>query len=603
MDGAGRGVKENSARGRAVKSYGSALLLAAAMFVGMGRAHAGTPDIPKTLPDAYLSLAFVNESGVQGLDWLRAALPAALGEKLEAHPSLRAAYGELVVPDGVPPALIDHSVVEAAAATAGAKFVFTGSFRRPNWKLELTLKLWQVEHGKATVVGEAKKLGDFSDCHDLLYDLASDLLGKAGRAVPADAAEKVKRAPTADFYAFTLYGRGLAALHGLGGTPDLAKAEKAISRSVFIDPKFAEAHRLLAIVYQRKGQPAKARGQLGYALDLRPDYYAPLALLVKSSFLARDRDEGVSLAEKALALRPWDLEVRYMLAEMLWEETDVDGAHLELGRIVAVNPDHLAARRILVLVHASKGNAAELAAELEKIIVLDPEDEPAKLDLAAAYHELGRDSDAITIYDAIVKRNPKHMQALKFLGDLYRSRWDLKSAIAYYEKALETNRNDPRPYFLLGAAHVEAGNAKEALRIYKQAQRFTRYLGETYSNLGAIYYGQGDNETALWYLGQAVKKRPSNPRVRYNFGLALAKAHKRDRALAEFILATELDPSEAEFRYALGVAYLRLGKIEEAEKAFAEAARLDPQHDDARHNLHLIDELRRRATEGEIQVE
>lgn len=569
-----------------------------------GGARAATPDIPKSLPDGYLVLPFENASGVSSLDWLRLALPAALGEKLEAHPGLRALFGELVVPEGAPPEKIDaDAVTTAAAAVAGVRFVWTGTFKRPNWKLELTLQLWRVSGGKATLVGEQKKLGDFSDCHDLMAAAAIDLLAKGGVTTSKEEAEAIARVPTSDFYAFTLYGRGLLALHGLGGKSDLAKAEKAINRSVFIDPKFAEAHRLLAVVLERKGQSAKAKGQLTFALDLRTDYYGPLALLVKAAYTARQRDEAIPLAERALALRPWDVQVRYYLADMLWEESDVDGAWTELERIVTVEPDHLAARRILVLVHASKGNGEELAGALEKIIALDPDDEAAKLDLGAAYHAIGRDEDAIVIYDAIVKVNPKHLQALKFLGDLYASRGDMKTAIAMYEKALEANKSDPRPYFLLGAAYHSSGKTKDALRIYKKAQKFTKYLGETYSNLGAIYYETGDNETALWYLQQAAKKRPSNPRVHYNYGLALSKAHKRDRAMEQMRLATELDPNEPDFHYALGVIMLRLGKIEDAEKAFQKAAELDPEHDDARHNLALIEELRRRAKEGEIQVE
>jgi len=63
------------------------------------------------------------------------------------------------------------------------------------------------------------------------------------------------------------------------------------------------------------------------------------------------------------------------------------------------------------------------------------------------------------------------------------------------------------------------------------------------------------------------------------------------------------NPADADIQFELGVAELRLGRLEEAEKAFQEAVRLDPRHEDALHNLKLIDELRRRAREGEIQIE
>lgn len=591
MDGAGGRVK-----------FCRVFALVAVLVGASGApASAATPEIPKRLPDGYMVLAFENQSGVAGLEWMRIGLPVILGEKLEAHPGLRPTYGRMVLPSGAPPAAIDAAAVARAGRAQGALFVWTGEYTRKNWKLELTVRLWKIDGETATLVGEKTEYGDFGRAFAMLDEAILELVARAGRPAPAATADAIRRAPTQDFYAYTLYGRGVLALHGLGRAQDLAKAEKDLARSVFIDPKFAEAHRMLALLYEAKGQPAKARGQLVYALDLRPDYYAPLAALVAIAVEAKERDEAIALATRALALRPWDHEVRFALGAMLWEEGDVDGAHLELSRLTAAKPDHLAARRVLVLVHSAKGDGASLAAELEKILQLDPDDEAARLDLGAAYHALGRDPEAIAIYEAVVEKNPKHLQALKFLGDLHKSRGELGRAIVYYERALAANRNDPRPYFLLGAAYVEAGDDKKAIRIYLQAQRFTRYLGDAFNNLGAIYYRMGRNDEALWYLGIAAKKKPSSAKVHYNHGLALVKAHRRDQAIESFTRAAELDPTDAEIRYAMGVVLLRMGRLEDAEAAFEEAARLDPQHEHALHNLRLIDDLRRRAQEGEVQ--
>ena len=562
-----------------------------------------TPDIPAALPAGYIVLPFVNESGVSGLEWMRAGLPAALAEKLEGHPGLRALYGPLILPDGAAASVVDGAAAAAAAAPTGAALVWSGSYSRPNWKLELVLRLWRIEAGQATLVGEKVEHGEFGDCFDLLDDAALELLAKAGLPAKGTAVDQIRRAPTHDFYAFTLYGRGLYELRGLGGPADLARAEKDLTKALFIDPKFAEAHLRLAVLYAREGQAAKASGQATYALDLRPDYYAPLAVLVEAAYDAKDRDTLIPLARRALTLRPWDLDVRYRLGATLWEGGDADGALVELERLVRHKPDHLAARRVLVLIRASKGDAGGLASELEQIVRLDPSDEAARLDLGAAYHALGRDSDAIAAYQAIVDRNPKHMLALKFLGDLYRARGDLPMAIQSYERALAVDRDDPRPYFLLGAAYLDAGREGDALKVYLAAQRFDRYLPETYSNLGAIYYRRGDNEQALWYLGKAVAKRPANPRIHYNYGLALARAHKRDAALREIQAAVALDATDAGFQFALGAAYLRVGKVAEAEAAFHECLRLDPAQADAEHDLALIEELRRRARDGEIQIE
>jgi Flp pilus assembly protein TadD/TolB-like protein len=561
-----------------------------------------TPEIPKQPPEGSLVLPFLNASGAGGLEWLRAGLAAELSEKLEHHPGLRSLNGEAIVPEGAP-GTVDAAGVAAAARKVGARWVWTGSYSRPNWRLEFNLRLWSVENGVATLVAEKRERGDFSDAFELLDDAIAELLAAAERPMPAPAVARARRLPTKDFYAFTLYGRGLQDLVGLGRPPDLAKSAKELTKSVFIDPKFAEAHRMLAVLHRRRGEIGAARGQLNYALDLQPEYYAPLALLVRMAYEARQRDEAIELAVRALSLRPWDVQVRYLLGDMLWEEGDTEGALRELKRITDVNPDHLPARRVLVLVHAAMGNVADLASELEQITRLDPDDEPAKLDLGAAYHALGDDERAIGIYDAVIAKNPKHLQALKFLGDLHRKKGDLDTAIGFYERALATNRNDPRPYFLLGAAYLSAGQDDKALKIYREAERFPRYLAETYSNLGALYYKRGDNGAALGYLRYAAARKPANPRIHYNYGLALERAHVRDKALEEFITASELDPTEADFQYGLGVALLRVGRLEDAEKAFQAAVKLDPAHKDAQHNLQLIDDLRRRAREGEIQVE
>jgi Flp pilus assembly protein TadD len=540
-----------------------------------------TPEVPAKLPAAFAALAFENRSGVGGLDWLTVALPFALAEKLEAHPGLRSLGGPLAV----------------AESDAGAALVFRGWFSRPSWRLELTVTLAQG----GRVIGEETRRGDFSDCFEMLEDAATALLDKAGEPVPEPALARFRRRPTRDFYAFTLFGRGLLALWGKGADPEAAV--KTLERAVFIDPRLAEAHRALGVAWERLGQPGKARGQLSYAQDLTPDSYWPVALLARAAHAAKDRDEAMELAAKALVLRPWDLETRYLLGEMLWEEGDETRARRELQRVTAAAPDHLAARRLLVLVHASKGDLEELAAELAKIVELDPVDVAARVDLGAAEAALGREDEAIAAYQGVIATHPRHLQALKLLGDLHRQRGELDQAIACYERALKANREDPRAYFLLGSAYLSAGLKDKALRIYLQAQRFSRYLPETYSNLGALYYQKGSNDEALWYLRAASASRPDNPRIHYNYGLALARAHARDRALAEFLRAVQLAPEDPELHFALGVSYLRLGRVDAAEKAFGDAVRLDPDHEGAQQNLKAIDELRRKATDGEVRIE
>ena len=58
-------------------------------------------------------------------------------------------------------------------------------------------------------------------------------------------------------------------------------------------------------------------------------------------------------------------------------------------------PDHLPARRVLVLIHASRSDTTKLVAELEAIAARAPDDLDVKADLATAYGAVGEWDKAI----------------------------------------------------------------------------------------------------------------------------------------------------------------------------------------------------------------
>jgi len=556
------------------------------------------------LPTGYAVMPFENRSQIGSMEWMRVAIPFELAEKLEAHPQLRALYGTLVLVDGRPPATIDADSVAAFAAASGAELVWTGwTERASNWDLTVGFQLWRVIDGAAESVGEVDQRGDFKDVHVMTNEALKELCAAAEIPIAAPFAEEVLRIPTEDHYAFTLFGRGLLWMHGLGKRPHLSNARKNLEKALFIDPKLAEAHRLMAVVHLWKKKPAKARGQLGFALDLRPSYYAALAGQGRVLYEAGKVQAAQELFEKMLVLRPWDMELRFELGKLFWENGDADASLAELERVVDANPEHLPARRVLVLVHASRGDGADLVKQLEAVAELDPDDLATKLDLGAAYAAVDRYEDAVATYEAIIADNPKHLQALKFTGDLYRRRGELDKAIGFYTRALHANSSDPRPYFLLGQAYVDAGDDKKARRVYQRAQKFKRYLPETYNNLGSIAYRQRRYGEARWYVKRAVRYRPSNPRFRYNMALIYSVLRDLPGAIEQLEAGLEKAPDDVALLYLRGVVMLRTGDADTAKASFERVLELDEDHEDARHNLSLLEQMHRRAVDGEITVE
>jgi Flp pilus assembly protein TadD len=557
------------------------------------------PAAPAQPPPGYIVVPFENKSPVKALDWQASALAMTVAEKLEVHPGLRPAYGPAVL-DGLD-ASFDPEKVARRARDLGAKWVFAGSFSRPNWKAEVTLKLFtvvepsnEVPNATLRLVAESSSVGERNDLLKLLDDNLFAVLQKAGWTPESDVAAQIKRRPTKDLYAFTLYGRALNQYFGFGTARDSNKAVTSLHKVNLIDPKMAEAHRLMGVVLLDQGKAERAQGQYSYALDLKPNYYAAMAGLAKLYRVEGNRARAQEMVEKALEIRTWDVDMRVMLGEILWETAELDRALAELEKVVAIAPRHLQARRTLALIYAAKGQTNDLAAELERIAQLAPDDIDVKLDLGSAYQRMGDTTRAIGAYEEILKRDPRNVQALKFAGDCYRRARDTDKAIAAYQRVMKLSPSDPRPYFLLGAVYEEAGNDNKAEQVFQGAQQFRRYLGEAWSNLGAIAYRRGDLSKATWYLSRAVVRAPTRPKGHYNYALLLSAKKERDKALDELKIAGDLDPQDADIRYLSGVILLRQGRLDEARGMFEEALKRAPQHADAKHNLALLDDLERR---------
>jgi tetratricopeptide (TPR) repeat protein len=551
---------------------------------------------------------FVNDGAPRTLDFLQAALPALVTERLGRHPALRFTGPESIVER----TRLDDALTRAAAA--GTRFVVTGRFeKRPSWKIAVTVDVYAGAN-PPNVLGEAQVEGSKDDVARTALLAALGALEKAGVATTEEARAKVLAPFARDAYAFVLYGRGVAAYTGLdqpwdpklgraagpqrrrppnggvmGGTAE--RALKPLSKSMLIDPRVPETRRYVGLVHLGAGRPGHARAMWSYAVDVRPDYTAAvlgLAMLDRTQGLPGARERYA----RVLELDPDDLEARRTYGELLSEAGQLEEAQAELGRVVAATPGDLRARRALALVLAARRAGNELATELSEIVRLDPEDLDARLELGAAYASVGNVIAALEAYEEVLRRRPKNVLALKVAADLYRQKGEPAKAASYYEKLRRLAPEDPRPVFLLGTSYYEAGRYDQAERLFTDGARFPGMLGDAYANLGAIAFRRGHVKEAIWFLSRAAQRRPSKAGVRYNYALALNAAQRLDDALREVTAAAAAAPNDAGIRFFSGVVSLRMGHLADAAAAFQETLRLDPAHEDAKHNLSLLESLR-----------
>jgi hypothetical protein len=180
---------------------GSVVKYLVALIALSSTARAADETVLQALPAGYIVVPFENHSPVKQLDWQASALAVTVAEKLESHPALRPAYPAAIL-DGLDYAF-DPEKVARRAHDVGARWVFAGGFARPNWKAQVTVRLYtvvepsnEVPNPTLRLVAESSSLGERNELQKLLDDNLVAVLQKASWATDADAMAQLKRRPT-----------------------------------------------------------------------------------------------------------------------------------------------------------------------------------------------------------------------------------------------------------------------------------------------------------------------------------------------------------------------------------------------------------------------
>jgi Flp pilus assembly protein TadD len=160
----------------------------------------------------------------------------------------------------------------------------------------------------------------------------------------------------------------------------LNEAVKELSRAVSLDSRLSEAHNLLAVAYDRKGLPERARDSFERALDHEPDAQT-LNNLGYSLYLSGNYRAAVARLKRAAKLAPAD--------ERIWNNLAL--AQCRLGKY-----------------DDAYKSFARSGGEYQ-----------GRLNVAAMLERAGREDQAIEHYEAARRSQPQSEFVLRRLSELY----------------------------------------------------------------------------------------------------------------------------------------------------------------------------------------
>jgi len=326
------------------------------------------------------------------------------------------------------------------------------------------------------------------------------------------------------------------------------EAEQIYEKLRQLEPKTAEVHANLGLVYFEEKRFPQAVASWREALKLKPD------LPNADFFLAMSLSELGRYAEALPGLengfkRSRDSALRRMI-----------GLHLERA-YTGLHRDY---------------QAVEVALELSRLYPEDPE---------VLYHA-GRlfGNLAYLTVQKLQEVAPTSVWMRLTAGDVYESQGHYDLAIGEYRAVLALDPGRPGIHFRVGRALLarslsthSVGDRAEALREFQQELELDPTNANAAYELGEIYRKSGEREKAEKFFELALQYYPDFEEAQVGLARALIALGKPDQALPHLRKALALNPKDEVCLYQLFEAHKALGNTAEQQRALAEFQRLQSQ--------------------------
>lgn len=237
----------------------------------------------------------------------------------------------------------------------------------------------------------------------------------------------VKNAPD-----FAPAAENLAVILVDAGKPERARA--IYKKNIAKDPTNVTSRLGLARLLVGEGKHQEAIELCRKALQRKADAIEAFRILARAYKAVGNSPMAELIIGRGLKVDKDDVELHYMLAEILFERDELAGGISKLKEVIIKKPDWLRVRAQLAAIAMEYRDFGNASQQYEAIIKERPDDRATQVGLAVAYRGLGRYEKAEGIYAKLLKKNNKDLDALWNLASLYHhglSRWD--AAIKFYK--------------------------------------------------------------------------------------------------------------------------------------------------------------------------
>ena len=227
------------------------------------------------------------------------------------------------------------------------------------------------------------------------------------------------------------------------GTPPSEVRPKVVNaarKALELDPDLAEAHVLLADIYQQQWHWSEAQAEYKRALDLKPNDAAAHVGFAHWLLCQGRMQEAVTWTERARELDPIEVSGT-SIGETLFFAHRYDEAIHELRSALAVQGDSASALWYLGYSLTANGQPDDAILVLEKAVSITNRSPGVIGVLIRAYAHAGRRKDALRLLDELKQRRHKGYVPAGAFVNAYLGLEDREQAFAWLEHAYQEQSN------------------------------------------------------------------------------------------------------------------------------------------------------------------
>ncbi len=343
---------------------------------------------------------------------------------------------------------------------------------------------------------------------------------------------------------------------------DREQAVEWLEKARVADAKAMAPRLVLTRYYLHMGELERAReiAREVVAIDSRN----PLALMAlgRVEIDSQDYNAAVSVFEKVVKEAPV-AQSYYSLGVAQFRANDDDAARSSLKQALKLQPGHLQAASLLVLLDVNGGRIDDALRGVEEIKRRHPA-LPAGFMLEGDIHAKRKQNARAANAYARARELGGGIQALlKEVTALQASQDDV-AAIDRLTDWLKTHEADSTAHYALAVAYSSAGREGDAMREYRRLlQRAPEYV-PALNDLAWLLFQNGKSGEALQFAVKAYELRPDSGPVLDTLGWIRLQQGETKLALGLLRQAAEKMPEIGDVQYHLAEALARSGKEAEA---------------------------------------